>query len=75
MAAEINMVILADINGFNQKLTPGILPDSVKWLYLGDIKQELMIGSIPNTVKEVKVSKSFKHQIEPYVSKNVKIIK
>ncbi|KAM9995331.1 hypothetical protein ACTFIY_001511 [Dictyostelium cf. discoideum] len=41
------------LDGFNQKLTPGILPDSVEWLYIGDIKQELIIGSIPNTVKKV----------------------
>ncbi|KAM9988818.1 hypothetical protein ACTFIY_004840 [Dictyostelium cf. discoideum] len=36
------------LDGFKQKLTPGILPECVKSLYLGDIKQELMIGSIPN---------------------------
>ncbi|KAM9947871.1 hypothetical protein ACTFIT_001208 [Dictyostelium discoideum] len=33
-------------DGFNQKLTPGILPGGIEWLYLGDIKQELIIGSI-----------------------------
>ncbi|KAM9995373.1 hypothetical protein ACTFIY_001553 [Dictyostelium cf. discoideum] len=37
-------------DGFNQKLTPGILPNGVKSLGLGEIRQELIISSITNTV-------------------------
>ncbi|EAL62389.1 hypothetical protein DDB_G0290101 [Dictyostelium discoideum AX4] len=43
------------LNGFNQKLTKGIIPEGVKELYICDIKQELIIGSIPNTQVEATV--------------------
>ncbi|KAM9995267.1 hypothetical protein ACTFIY_001436 [Dictyostelium cf. discoideum] len=35
-------------DGFNQKLTKGMIPEGVKDLRLGNIKQELIIDSIPN---------------------------
>ncbi|KAM9994867.1 hypothetical protein ACTFIY_001036 [Dictyostelium cf. discoideum] len=53
------------LDGFNQKLTPGILPEGVKFLYLGDIKQELMIGSIPNTVIHVHLKNGFNQKLTP----------
>ncbi|EAL62525.1 hypothetical protein DDB_G0289849 [Dictyostelium discoideum AX4] len=53
------------LDRFNQKLTPGILPDGVKSLYLGDIKQELMIGSIPNTVTHVSLLDGFNQKLTP----------
>ncbi|KAM9987650.1 hypothetical protein ACTFIZ_003018 [Dictyostelium cf. discoideum] len=53
------------LDGFNQKLTPDILPDGVKRLYLGDIKQELIIGSIPNTVTHVSLLDGFNQKLTP----------
>ncbi|EAL62511.1 hypothetical protein DDB_G0289821 [Dictyostelium discoideum AX4] len=52
-------------DGFNQKLTPGILPDSVGSLDLGDIKQELIIGSIPNTVTNIFLLEGFNQKLTP----------
>ncbi|EAL62600.1 hypothetical protein DDB_G0289777 [Dictyostelium discoideum AX4] len=53
------------LDGFNQILTPGILPDGVESLYLYDIKQELMIGSIPNTVTSVCFEDGFNQKLTP----------
>ncbi|KAM9947866.1 hypothetical protein ACTFIT_001203 [Dictyostelium discoideum] len=53
------------LDGFNQKLTPGILPNRVKCLYLGDIKKELIIGSIPNTVTLVSLLNGFNQKLTP----------
>ncbi|KAM9970462.1 hypothetical protein ACTFIR_002318 [Dictyostelium discoideum] len=51
------------LNGFNQKLTKGIIPEGVKELVLGDIKQDLIIGSIPNTVTTVTLFDGFNQKL------------
>ncbi|EAL69004.1 hypothetical protein DDB_G0277005 [Dictyostelium discoideum AX4] len=58
------------LDGFNQKLTPGILPDHIKWLHLGDIKQELIVGSIPNTVTHVTLFDGFNLKLTPGILPN-----
>ncbi|KAM9970803.1 hypothetical protein ACTFIR_002667 [Dictyostelium discoideum] len=55
------------LDGFNQKLTPGIIPDGVKLLYLGDIKQELIMGFIPKTVTSVHLLDGFNQKFTPGV--------
>ncbi|KAM9993918.1 hypothetical protein ACTFIZ_011879 [Dictyostelium cf. discoideum] len=56
------------LDGFNQKLTAGILPDSVQSLYLGDIKQELIIGSITSTNNKPDIV------VFDYVAKLIRVI-
>ncbi|KAM9947893.1 hypothetical protein ACTFIT_001230 [Dictyostelium discoideum] len=58
------------LDGFNQILTPGILPVGVKSLYLGDIKQELIIGSIPNTVTSISLLDGFNQKLTPGILPN-----
>ncbi|KAM9947794.1 hypothetical protein ACTFIT_001129 [Dictyostelium discoideum] len=53
------------LDGFNQKLKPGILPGGIKWLHIGDLKQELIIGSIPNTVKNITLLDGFNQKLTP----------
>ncbi|EAL62438.1 hypothetical protein DDB_G0290065, partial [Dictyostelium discoideum AX4] len=68
----VTTVTLCD--GFNQKLTKGIIPDTIKDLHIGDIKQDLIIDSIPNTLSNVHIYKSCKKIINPFVPENVKIV-
>ncbi|EAL71664.1 hypothetical protein DDB_G0271600 [Dictyostelium discoideum AX4] len=47
------------LDGFKEKLSEGILPEGVQNLFLGDIKQDLTIDSIPNSVKAVYLLNGF----------------
>ncbi|KAK5574894.1 hypothetical protein RB653_010148 [Dictyostelium firmibasis] len=53
----VNSIKIHD--GFCQILKPGILPDSVKTLYLNDIKVPLEVGSIPSSVKNLTLNNDF----------------
>lgn len=58
------------LDGFNQKLIRNILPEGILSLYLCDIRQELIIGSIPNTVVGVYLLDGFNQKIEPGILPN-----
>ncbi|EAL61995.1 hypothetical protein DDB_G0290861 [Dictyostelium discoideum AX4] len=55
------------LDGFNQKFIQNILPEGLESLYLGDIKQELVIGSILYTVKNVYLFDGFNQKLIPAV--------
>ncbi|KAM9945763.1 hypothetical protein ACTFIT_004035 [Dictyostelium discoideum] len=57
----LNKVLL--LNGFNQKLNKGIIPVGFKELYISNIKQVLIIDSIPNTVTTVGLCDGFNQKL------------
>ncbi|KAM9995213.1 hypothetical protein ACTFIY_001404 [Dictyostelium cf. discoideum] len=59
------LIIVAEI--FGVVLTKGIIPASIKDLHMGDIKHDLMTGSIPNTLNNDTVVYDGNHASAQYL--------
>ncbi|EGC39421.1 hypothetical protein DICPUDRAFT_75070 [Dictyostelium purpureum] len=56
---------------FNLKLSPGVIPDSVTSIYIGDIKKPLHHGSIPNSITHFSVFRGYKHSLKNIIPDSV----
>ncbi|EGC40355.1 hypothetical protein DICPUDRAFT_146688 [Dictyostelium purpureum] len=58
-------------NEFNLKLSPGVIPDSVTSIYIGDIKEPLVRKSIPNNITHFSVFRGYKHSLKNIIPDSV----
>ncbi|EGC39391.1 hypothetical protein DICPUDRAFT_75061 [Dictyostelium purpureum] len=58
-------------NEFNLKLSPGVIPDSVTSIYIGDIKEPLYQDSIPKSITRIDVFRGYKHSLKNIIPDSV----
>ncbi|EAL62200.1 hypothetical protein DDB_G0290679 [Dictyostelium discoideum AX4] len=53
------------LDGFKESLGVGVLPDSIEYLEICDIKTPLVVGSIPSSVRTLVLNDGFSQPLEP----------
>ncbi|KAM9970688.1 hypothetical protein ACTFIR_002552 [Dictyostelium discoideum] len=63
--SKTNLISVMLLDGFKESLEPGILPNSIRYLEIYDIKTPLLVGSIPSTIINLILHDGFNQSLEP----------